>query len=78
MTTSNSDPQGRVGFAPPPPGVTPDFDNPQDVKWTLNVAVLTVCNVLVTVCFLLRCYVKLFVTRHILVADCMYEHDPPS
>ncbi|WYZ46841.1 hypothetical protein EsH8_IX_001066 [Colletotrichum jinshuiense] len=69
MAASNNDPKGRIGFLPPPPGVTPNFDNPEDINWTLNVAVLIVCNVLATLSFFLRCYVKLFVNRRILVAD---------
>ncbi|GJD04055.1 Integral membrane protein [Colletotrichum higginsianum IMI 349063] len=69
MAATNQDPRGRVGFLPPPPGETPNFDHPQDIYWTLNVAVLIVCNVLATVSFCLRCYVRLFVHRRILVAD---------
>ncbi|TQN66242.1 hypothetical protein CSHISOI_09198 [Colletotrichum shisoi] len=69
MAATNRDPRGRIGFLPPPPGVTPDFDHPRDIYWTLNVAVLIACNVLATVSFFLRCYVRLFVHRRILVAD---------
>ncbi|GKT52162.1 uncharacterized protein ColSpa_12343 [Colletotrichum spaethianum] len=46
MAASNNDPQGRIGFLPPPPGETPNFDNPRDINWTLNVAVLIVMIVL--------------------------------
>ncbi|KZL70404.1 integral membrane protein [Colletotrichum tofieldiae] len=69
MAASNNDPRGRIGFLPPPPGETPNFDNPQDINWTLNVAVLIVCNVLATASFMLRCYVRFFINRRILVAD---------
>ncbi|KZL81094.1 integral membrane protein, partial [Colletotrichum incanum] len=69
MAAFNNDPQGRIGFLPPPPGQIPNFDNPQDINWTLNVAVLIVCNVLAAVSFFLRCYVKVFINRRIMVAD---------
>ncbi|KAM0269663.1 hypothetical protein ACHAQH_009662 [Verticillium albo-atrum] len=69
MAASSKDSNHPIGFLPPPPGETPDFNNPHDVKWTLNVAVLVVCNILVTVCFVLRFYAKVFINRRILVAD---------
>ncbi|KAJ0163012.1 hypothetical protein CTA2_3645 [Colletotrichum tanaceti] len=68
-TNQDPDPRGRTGFLPPPPGETPNFDNPRDVNWTLNVVVLIVCNVLATMSFCLRCHVRLFVHRRLIVAD---------
>lgn len=54
----------------PPPGVTPNYDNPTDVNWTANIAVMAVCDVLVTLFFLIRVYVKSTINRKILVEDC--------
>lgn len=70
METARNDTADRFGQVPPPEGVMPDFDHPKDAGWKLNIIVLAICNALVTIFFLLRCYVKIFVNRRINLADC--------
>lgn len=46
----------------PPPGVTPDFDDPANnngLAWF----VLTSCMAVATVCFLLRAYARIYLQR---------------
>ncbi|KAL9567484.1 hypothetical protein ACKAV7_008434 [Fusarium commune] len=57
------------GAIPPPPGVTPDLNNPQDAGRTLSLAMLIVCDILVTIFFAARAYVKAWATHNILVED---------
>ncbi|KAJ4391530.1 hypothetical protein N0V93_005148 [Gnomoniopsis smithogilvyi] len=47
----------------PPDGVTPDFDNLEDVYYTGNLVNLAVCAGLINVVFLMHAYVKLVVRR---------------
>ncbi|KAK7428397.1 hypothetical protein QQZ08_005016 [Neonectria magnoliae] len=53
----------------PPPGVVPDFDNPEDVAWTINVVMMAVCDALVTAFFIIRIYAKISINPKILVED---------
>ncbi|KAF5026441.1 hypothetical protein F66182_1474 [Fusarium sp. NRRL 66182] len=52
-----------------PPGVVPDYDNPRDVCWTVNVAMMTICVVFVAVFFFIRVFVKLTINRKMLLED---------
>ncbi|RGP77298.1 hypothetical protein FLONG3_4596 [Fusarium longipes] len=55
-----------------PPGVVPDYNNPEDVYWTLNIVMTVICVVFVTVFFLVRVYVKRTINRNIGVEDCQW------
>lgn len=57
------------GVIPPPPGVTLDINNPQDAGRTLSLALLIVCDILLTIFFAARVYVKAWATHNILVED---------
>ncbi|KAI1338875.1 integral membrane protein [Xylariaceae sp. FL0016] len=57
-----------VGAVPPPPGVTPDFKNPQGEDWRAHLAILVVCTTLATLFFAVRCFAK-FPTRRLLLED---------
>lgn len=47
-----------LGAAPPPPGVTPNFEHPADVTHKLALVSTLVCDVLIVLFFLIRCYGK--------------------
>lgn len=53
-----------------PPGVVPDFDNPEDVFWTLNVVMISICVSFVVIFYGIRLYVKRTITHKILKEDC--------
>ena len=57
------------GAFPPPPGVTPDLENPRDAGRLANIVCLIICDVLVTVLFATRMWVKLRITKNILAED---------
>jgi hypothetical protein len=63
-------PSGPVGAAPAPSGVTPDFEDPQDAGWVVNIAVMILCDVLITFFFAVRSYVKMATAPRILAEDC--------
>ncbi|KAI5458802.1 hypothetical protein BGZ63DRAFT_362455 [Mariannaea sp. PMI_226] len=65
---------GPDSNSPPPPGVVPNFDNPVDVAWTRNVAIMIVCDALVTIFFIIRVYVKIHISHRILAEDCEQEY----
>ncbi|KAH7391671.1 hypothetical protein BKA64DRAFT_111454 [Cadophora sp. MPI-SDFR-AT-0126] len=47
-----------IGSVPAPPGATPNFEHPQDVFYTLNLAVQISCIAVTTPSVLLRSYIK--------------------
>lgn len=51
------------GAAPPPPDVTPDLENPEDVLWTINLVTQALTLFAVTVFVGLRFYTKSAVLR---------------
>ncbi|KPM41738.1 hypothetical protein AK830_g4853 [Neonectria ditissima] len=53
----------------PPPGVVPDFNNPEDVVWTINVVVMAIRDALVTAFFIIRIYAKISINPKILLED---------
>ena len=58
------------GAIPPPPGVEPNLVNPSSSgRRGANVTILVLCNVIVTILFSLRVYVKLSVTKRIFLED---------
>ncbi|KAH8200144.1 hypothetical protein TruAng_005715 [Truncatella angustata] len=61
------------GVAPPPSGVIPDLAHPPDAGRALLLVWVTVCDVLATVFFLTRVYVKIWVTRKILIEDVVHH-----
>lgn len=58
------------GAFPPPKGVTPNLHNPPDAGRKANIAGLTVCLGVTTILVGVRAYVKLRVTRRLLLEDC--------
>jgi hypothetical protein len=58
-----------VGLAPPPPGVTANFDHPESIGYRLAIA-LAVCLVLATCVLLLRLYTRYFIIHIIGADDC--------
>jgi hypothetical protein len=56
-----------------PPGIVPDYNNPEDVFWTLNIVLAVICAFFTTVFFFIRVYVKRTIHRHIGVEDCTYR-----
>ncbi|KAK0100751.1 hypothetical protein ONS95_007201 [Cadophora gregata] len=52
-----------VGSKPAPPGVTPNFEHPQDVFYTINLIVQIACIALTTPCVLLRLYIRAKVVK---------------
>ncbi|KAK7932422.1 hypothetical protein PG985_003134 [Apiospora marii] len=61
-----------IGAVPPPPGATPNFEHPADGLWTVNIAGLIVCNVIVLVVYGLRCYSKYTLKSPTTVEDLGY------
>lgn len=61
------------GVVPPPPGVTPNLDNPKDAGRTLLLAWLIICNALIINAFITRAYVKAWILRKIQTEDGMAE-----
>jgi hypothetical protein len=58
-----------VGLLPPPPGVTPDFDNPISIAYRL-VITIAICLSTSTIVVLLRLYTKSFIVHTISADDC--------
>lgn len=52
-----------VPAAPPPEGVTPDFEDPRDVYYSANLINTAVCLAVVNSAFILHAYVKLVVKK---------------
>ncbi|KAF4999851.1 hypothetical protein FDECE_11382 [Fusarium decemcellulare] len=57
-----------------PPGVVPDYDNPEDVYWTLNVVMMAICVSFVAGFFFVRVYVKCTINRKLLTEDYRNNH----
>lgn len=53
----------------PPPGVTPNYENPTDVNRTANIVVIALCDLFITVFFIIRIYVKSTINRRIMTED---------
>ena len=62
-----------VGLAPPPPGVTPNFDHPTSLGYRVAIA-LVVCFVLATYVLLLRLYTRYFITHITGADDCKHPN----
>lgn len=57
------------GAVPPPPGVTPNLENPTDQGHIVNIVGLAICVSFVSIFFFIRVFVKLRITRSILLED---------
>ncbi|KDN59729.1 putative integral membrane protein [Colletotrichum sublineola] len=64
-----SDAASPVGAFPPPPGVVPNFENPRDAGWMLNVVGMSVMMGVTTIFFVIRAYVKFFHSSSLLPED---------
>ncbi|KAK1978325.1 integral membrane protein [Colletotrichum cereale] len=58
-----------VGAFPPPPGVTPNFEDPRDAGWMLNVVAMGAMMGVTTIFFALRAYVKFSQSSPLLPED---------
>ncbi|KAH7243709.1 uncharacterized protein BKA55DRAFT_596070 [Fusarium redolens] len=47
-----------------PPGVVADYNNPEDVYWTLNIVLTAICVFFITLLFIIRVYVKRTISRN--------------
>ncbi|KAK1994308.1 hypothetical protein LX36DRAFT_584601 [Colletotrichum falcatum] len=61
---------GPTGAAPPPPGETPDFDNPRDVGHTSHLVFTSFIQAIVVIFFAVRIYVKVSVNGKFRLEDC--------
>lgn len=68
---NGGDPSKYPGAFPPPPGVTPNLTHPPDAGRKALIAGLTVCLILITMLFSVRAFVKIRITRRILMEDGM-------
>lgn len=57
------------GAIPPPAGVDVNLENPPGVRRTVVLVTLIVCAVISTLFFFTRAYVKLRITRKVLLED---------
>lgn len=57
------------GAAPPPPGVTPDLDNPHDSGRRQLLGWLIACNALALIFFAVRAYAQVWMRHRILLED---------
>ncbi|KAK7973055.1 hypothetical protein PG988_007189 [Apiospora saccharicola] len=62
-----------IGAIPPPPGVTPNFQQPQDAGRTMVLVGNIVCITAVHLSFLMRSYVK-YSTRQPYTIEDLYKH----
>lgn len=60
------------GMLPPPPGVIPNFTNPDSMAWRLIVASV-LCPVFAILLCLLRLYTARFIVRKIYRDDCEFS-----
>jgi hypothetical protein len=58
-----------------PPGVVADYNNPEDVYWTLNIVLMIICVFFITLLFVIRVYVKRTISRNFGLEDCMSISD---
>lgn len=62
-----------TGAVPPPPGITPDFDSPEDAGHRANLVITILGNSFLCVFFFIRCYAKFSLSPRILLEDCKWE-----
>lgn len=61
-----------IGAAPPPDGVTPDFDHPKDVLHTINL-VSGVLGIAIMVPFVVgRMFIKIHMMKSVVLEDCEF------
>src|SRR5438874_1454960 len=58
-----------VGASPPPPGVTPNFDNPESIAYRVILASLLGPIIAIPIC-LVRLYTKRYILRLVTNDDC--------
>ncbi|KZL79654.1 integral membrane protein [Colletotrichum incanum] len=64
-----SSPTSLAGAAPPPPGQTPNFDHPQDERYTIHMTFMILAQVVVTTFLLIHVYVKLLGVKSFRLED---------
>ncbi|GKT48499.1 uncharacterized protein ColSpa_08680 [Colletotrichum spaethianum] len=64
---------GPTGAAPPPPGETPNFDNPRDAGHMVHLVYMSLIQAIVVVFFAVRVYVKLSVNGKFRLEDLYTE-----
>jgi hypothetical protein len=58
-----------IGASPPPPGITPNFDNPESIGYRVVVASIIPLTFATFILFL-RAYVKLVILGKTAIDDC--------
>lgn len=66
-------PDTREPAIPAPPGAVSNFDNPEDVLHTVNLATQVVCIIVVTIAVGMRVAVKVRLRNGLGLEDCEYS-----
>lgn len=66
-------PDTREPAIPAPPGAASNFDNPEDVLHTVNLATQVVCIIVVTIAVGMRVAVKVRLRNGLGLEDCEYH-----
>lgn len=66
--TAEQGAQPMVGALPPPPGVTPNFENPPNANWKAEI-VLVVNLVIICVLAIIRAWSRIFIVKRIRIED---------
>ncbi|KAI0594935.1 integral membrane protein [Biscogniauxia sp. FL1348] len=61
-----------IGLVPPPPGVIPNFEHPEDTRWWYHLAILIFCCGLVTFFYVVRCYARFTTGPKLMVEDLVH------
>lgn len=61
---------GVTTFIPPPPGVVPDFDHPQQQKWLEHYLVFAIGAPLAFLALCQRYYTKVYLSNGLQIDDC--------
>ncbi|KAI1634381.1 hypothetical protein F4809DRAFT_665628 [Biscogniauxia mediterranea] len=67
----NNEPE-PLGLVPPPPGVIPNFEHPENTRWKNHLAVLIFCCGLVTFFCAVRCYARFTTGPKLMVATIIF------
>tara|TARA_R110002060_G_scaffold19012_5_gene26054 strand:- start:419 stop:643 length:225 start_codon:yes stop_codon:yes gene_type:complete len=63
------------GSAPPPPGITPNFEHPEDVLRTINTVSIVVTIAAMAPLVAGRVFIRVFSTKLFYVEDCRFRID---
>ena len=63
------------GSAPPPPGITPNFEHPEDILKTINTVSIVITIAAMAPLVAGRVYIRVFLTKVFYVEDCRSRID---